>query len=265
MGGLCHVAAPSNASWVIMVITQPSEARPEAPGMTRSDRRAWDDRRNGGGGSGATGSRWGGAGLSRRCPINSGCHIRGRWMYVDIPSDLSSSTIKMLMRDDDKCLSSWVICAALTERRFGRVVPWKVKMCLCLDCRAVETGDYSTWDTLLQRQILMWLWKADWAVHHIIYFFSLLRRSENWERHRTKCSGRIWSIMGTRGPRDGGVHHHFQKLKSTSLYSLYCLTARTLWRQSPGTTNNWERNRTDSTFAAIDLSVHLWKNNTNLI
>lgn len=28
------------------------------------------------------------------------------------------------------------------------------------------------------------------------------------------------------------VHHHFQKLKSTSLYSLYCLTARTLWRQA---------------------------------
>lgn len=32
MGGLCHVAAPGNASWVIMVITQPSVARPEAPG-----------------------------------------------------------------------------------------------------------------------------------------------------------------------------------------------------------------------------------------
>lgn len=31
MGGLCHAAAPCNASWVIMVITQPSEARPEAP------------------------------------------------------------------------------------------------------------------------------------------------------------------------------------------------------------------------------------------
>lgn len=77
--------------------------------------------------------------------------------------------------------------------------------------------------------------KTDWAVHLIIimfFFCLLLRRSENWERHRTKCSGGIWSITGTRGPRDGGVHHHFQKLKSTSLYSLYCLTSRTLWRQS---------------------------------
>lgn len=57
------------------------------------------------------------AGPPRRYPINPRCHIRGRWMYVDIPSDLSSSTIKMLMRDDDKCLSSPVICAALTDRR----------------------------------------------------------------------------------------------------------------------------------------------------
>lgn len=54
------------------------------------------------------------AGLARCYPINPCCHIRGRWMYVDIPSDLSSSTIKMLMSDDDKCLSSLVICAALT-------------------------------------------------------------------------------------------------------------------------------------------------------
>lgn len=30
MSGLCHAAASSNASWVIMVITQASEARPEA-------------------------------------------------------------------------------------------------------------------------------------------------------------------------------------------------------------------------------------------
>lgn len=40
-------------------------------------------------------------------------------MYVDIPSNLFSSTIKMLMSDDDKCLSSLVICAALTEKRLG--------------------------------------------------------------------------------------------------------------------------------------------------
>ncbi|KAI4801810.1 hypothetical protein KUCAC02_019681, partial [Chaenocephalus aceratus] len=78
MDGLCLVAAPCNASWVIMVITQPSEARPEAPGMTRSDRRAWDE------------ERW---------------RLKG------------GGGVKMLMSDDDKCFSSSVICAALTDRR----------------------------------------------------------------------------------------------------------------------------------------------------
>lgn len=68
------------------------------------------------------------AGLSGSCPINPCCHIKGYWMYVDIPSDPSYSTTKMLMRDDDKGLSSSVICAALTDR--GR----KVKKCCSLDC-----------------------------------------------------------------------------------------------------------------------------------
>lgn len=68
------------------------------------------------------------AGLARCYPIKPRCHIRGRWMYVDIPSDLSSSTIEMLMRDDDKCLGCWVICAALTDRR---LVGWLVGRSKC--------------------------------------------------------------------------------------------------------------------------------------
>lgn len=57
-------------------------------------------------------------------------------MYVDIPSDLSSSTIKMLMRDDDKCLSSSVICAALTDRR---LVGWSVGRSKCASVWAIGT------------------------------------------------------------------------------------------------------------------------------
>ncbi|KAF3849827.1 hypothetical protein F7725_019546 [Dissostichus mawsoni] len=154
MDGLCLVAAPCNASWVIMVITQPSEARPEAPGMTRSDRRAWDEERwRLKGGGGVKVKR---AGLSRCYPINPCCHIRGRWMYVDIPTNLSSSTIKMLMSDDDKCFSSSVICAALTDRR------------LVADGQKIEKD---------------------------------------------------------KGQNVLAEYHHFPKLQSTSLYSLYRLTA----------------------------------------
>lgn len=58
------------------------------------------------------------------------CHIRGRWMYVGSPSDLSSSTIKMLMRDDDKCLSSLVICTALTDRHW-HLVRWSAGRSKC--------------------------------------------------------------------------------------------------------------------------------------
>lgn len=121
-----------------------SAVRGEArgPGMTRSDQRAWDERWSGGRESRVAGVQGDAGGLSRCCPINPRCHIRGRWMYVDIPSDLSSSTTEMLMKDDDKCLSSSVICASLTDRR---LVAWSVSrfiMCLCLDCRAVKTRDY---------------------------------------------------------------------------------------------------------------------------
>ena len=154
-------------------------------------------------------------------------------MYVDIPSDLSSSTIKMLMRDDDKCLSSPVICAALTDRR---LTVWRAGRSKCASVWTVGPPKLEITNRWESFYCKYWCGfeKTDWAVHPIIimFFCLLLRRSENWERHRTKCSGGIWSITGTRGPRDGGVHHHFQKLKSTSLYSLYCLTSRTLWRQS---------------------------------
>lgn len=40
MDGLCHVADPCNASWVIMVITQLSEARPEALGWRGQTKKA---------------------------------------------------------------------------------------------------------------------------------------------------------------------------------------------------------------------------------
>lgn len=56
-------------------------------------------------------------------------------MYVDIPSDLSSSTIKMLMRDDDKCLSSSVICVTSTDRR---LVVWSVRRSKCASVWTVE-------------------------------------------------------------------------------------------------------------------------------
>lgn len=150
-------------------------------------------------------------------------------MYVDIPSDLSSSTIKMLMSDDDKCLSIPVICAALTDRRLlVRLI--RRSTCVCPSLLKPELANCcgpfhcnGTYWCGFEKQI---------GKSTILLFVSLSRRSENWERHRTKCSGGIWSIMGTCGFRDGGVHHYFQKLKSTALCSLYCLTARTLWRQS---------------------------------
>lgn len=84
-----------------------------------------------GGGQGEAGGLW------RRYPINPRCHIRGRWMYVDIPSDLSSSTIKMLMRDDDKYLSSAVICVTSTDRR--RLVVWSIRRSKCASVWTVGT------------------------------------------------------------------------------------------------------------------------------
>lgn len=81
MGGLCHAAAPCNAYWVIMVITQPSEARPEACGMTRSDQREWWLWKQGC----RVKVKRGRVGLWCYSPINPCCHIRGCWMYVDIP------------------------------------------------------------------------------------------------------------------------------------------------------------------------------------
>lgn len=171
-------------------------------------------------------------GLTRCYPINPCCHIRGRWMYVDIPTDLSSSTIKLLMSDDDKCLSSPVICAALTDRR---LVGWLVGRSKCVTVLAVGLLQLATANCCEPFYCNGKYWCGfEKHIGHstILLFVSLLRQSENWERHRTKCSGGIWSIMGTCGPRDGGVHHYFQKLKSTSLYSLHCLTACTLWRQS---------------------------------
>lgn len=52
-------------------------------------------------------------------------------MYdVDVPP---SSTIQMLMSDDDKCLSSWVICVAWTDRRQGRLLAGRS------DCATIRT------------------------------------------------------------------------------------------------------------------------------
>lgn len=102
-GGLCHAAAPCNASWVIMVITQPSEARPEALGW-RGQIREPGTRRA----AVVEGMLLGGQGEAgtARCHINTHCHIREHWLFVDAPSDPSASTTKTLMRDDDKCVSS---------------------------------------------------------------------------------------------------------------------------------------------------------------
>lgn len=134
-------------------------------------------------------------------------------MNVDIPSDLYSSTIKMLMRDDDKCLSS-TVCAALTS---GRLLGWWVGRSKCATVWAAELQTFNSCEIFHVK-----FWKADWTVDHIIFFFTEF----------AKGKGQIWSIMGARGLRDGGLHHYFQKLKSTPLYSLYCLTACTIWRRS---------------------------------
>lgn len=124
------------------------------------------------------------AGFSRRYPINPRCHIRGRWMYVDVPSDLSSSTIEMLMKDDDKCLSSSVICASLTDRRLSAWSVSRFIMRLCLDCQAVKTrDDYSWWDILLQWKVLLFLGGLG-SLQCLYNFYFLVRDGQNIEKSR---------------------------------------------------------------------------------
>lgn len=96
MSGLCHVAASSNASWVIMVITQGSEARPEA---RRGRGQPWELEAAG---EGVVGGQGKGSRLSLGHAVKHLRHIRGRGVAVDVPSDLSTSAIKPLMLDDDR-------------------------------------------------------------------------------------------------------------------------------------------------------------------
>lgn len=105
------------------------------------------------------------------------------------------------------------------------VQPWLADACWvggfgrskCATVWAVELQTFNSCEIFHVK-----FWKADWTVDHIIFFFTEFARGK----------GQIWSIMGARGLRDGGLHHYFQKLKSTPLYSLYCLTACTIWWRS---------------------------------
>lgn len=96
MSGLCHAAASSNASRVIMVITQASEARPEA---RRGRGQPWELEAAE---EGLVGGQGKGRRLSLRHAVKHLHHIGGRGVAVDIPSDLSTSAIRLLMLDDDK-------------------------------------------------------------------------------------------------------------------------------------------------------------------
>lgn len=101
-------------------------------------------------------------------------------MYVDIPSDLSSSTIKMLMRDDDKCLSSSVICAALTGRRLvgrsvGRSNVPLFGLSGCLSKRLLIVLRHFT----AMANIDVVLKSILGSPPYYYYYFLLLRRSEN--------------------------------------------------------------------------------------
>ena len=133
------------------------------------------------------------------------------------PADLSSSTIKMLMSDDDKCLSSPVICAALTDRRLLRCLVGRSQCATVWAAGPVEPDIANCREPFycsdkywrgLEKQI---------GQSTILLFVSLLRKSENWERLGTKCStGNLIHCEYW----DGGVHCYFQELKSTSVYSL---------------------------------------------
>lgn len=94
MSGLCHAPASSNASRVIMVITQPSEARPEA---RRGRGQPWELEAAE---EGVVGGQGKGSRLWLRRAVKHLRHIRGRGVTVGIPSDLSTSAIELL--DDDK-------------------------------------------------------------------------------------------------------------------------------------------------------------------
>lgn len=96
ISGLCHAAASSNTFRVIMVITQPSEARPEAHrgrGQPRELEAAEE---------GVMGGQGKENGLSLRYAVKHRHHIRGRGGYVGIPSDLSTAAIELLMLGNDQ-------------------------------------------------------------------------------------------------------------------------------------------------------------------
>lgn len=115
------------------------------------------------GGQGEAGGLW------RRYPINPCCHIRGHWMYVDIPSDLSSSTIKMLMRDDDKCLRSAVIRVTSTDRR--RLVVWSIRRSKCASVWTFGTPSYTIRTDLTLASI-------DSSVHVQLYMHAIFKCTE---------------------------------------------------------------------------------------
>lgn len=93
-------------------------------------------------------------------------------MYMGIRSDPSSSTIKMLMRDDDKSLSSWVICAALNDRRSAgrlkRATVWGMSLQMLKPEIANRRGHFTATvniDTVLKSSL------GSPPYYYLFYFF----------------------------------------------------------------------------------------------
>ncbi len=137
MDGLCHVAAPCNASWVIMVITQSSEARPEAPGW----RGQTGEPETTGGmvaeEAGHRGQGEAGGALTSLSHKPSLSHQR--------PLDVCGHSLwSVLLNNQDADEGWWQVfellghLCSLDWKTAGRVVGRKVKMCLCLDCRLLK-------------------------------------------------------------------------------------------------------------------------------
>lgn len=98
------MAASSDTFRVIMVITQPSEARPEAPrgrGQPRELEAAEE---------GVMGGQGKGNGLSLRHAVKHRHCIRGRGVDVGVPSDLSAAAVELLMLNGDKFKQLGYLC-----------------------------------------------------------------------------------------------------------------------------------------------------------
>lgn len=103
-----------------MVITQPSEARPEAPrGQGRPrELEAVEE--------GVMGGQGKGNGLSLRHAVKHRHCIRGRGVDVGVPSDLSAAAVKLLMLNGDKFKQLKYLC-----HNTGSCGPQNSAYCCC--------------------------------------------------------------------------------------------------------------------------------------